>query len=84
MLFTEDDFYEAAHAAANEVGSAVASISVNGFQADIEFSSRSGKSTWHAYISVDPVTRQFSRGLSGFPDATAFRRFVNELDANLP
>jgi hypothetical protein len=84
MLFTEDDFYEAAHAAANEVGSAVANIRVYGFRADVEFFSRSGKSTWHAYVSVDPVTRHFSRGLSGYPDATAFRTFVDELDANLP
>ena len=84
MQFTEDDFYEAARAAANAVGSAVASLSVYGFEADVEFSSRSGKSTWHAYVSVDPVTRQFRRGLSGYRDATAFRTFVDELDANLP
>lgn len=84
MLFSEDDFYAAAHTAADAVGSAIASISVYGFEADVEFSSRSGKGTWHAYVSVDPDTRQFSRGLSGYRDATALRTFVDELDANLP
>lgn len=32
------------------------SVSIMGFSAEVEYESRSGKSTWNSHISVDPET----------------------------
>lgn len=54
-MLSEQEFalaVECARAATTEV----VSVSVMGYSAEVEYESRSGKSTWNSHISVDPET----------------------------